>query len=392
MKKNIIRIIALVLAILMLIGIVGSSLMSVFASSESEKIFAHGSGLTEAEIEITGQLLGVDSAATKLKITGADAEKYINEPSNDIDMISSVYIVKNGTGKINVDVVTPLSIKEVTALQYSNAAVTAGLESVDIKVGAVKSVTGTSALTGVYKALESLGVSVDEKRTDVANKEVLIVNEIEDNNKNNPEFTKEKLNKIILEVKEKLVEEKQKDGEVSKDKVNDITQTVIKDNNFNTLINNIDIEKLNVIFNNFINIENLNLETTKAQIQDLLGSAQNVAEKEYENLQKYIQTNEGKKYLESIKDKFSQEQFDSLISGAKDKLNSKEMEDAINKVKDSIDTSKLNDLLNSAKDKLGISQETLDNARNKAGGTFDAIMKFFKSIFKAIGDVFRNIF
>lgn len=392
MKKKLIRVIALTLAILMLVGIVGSSLVSIFAKRSDDKIFAYGAGLSEVQIETTAKLLGVDKSAKKIAIEGKDARKYINEASKDSEMISSVYITKNNTKKINVEVVNPLAIQKVSALQYSNAAVTAGLESVDIKVGAIETVTGTSALTGVYKALEQSGIKVDDKRTDIANQEVLLVNEIEKNNKNNEEFSKEKLNKIILEVKEKIIEEKKKEGKVSPDKVYNITETVIKDNNFQNVINNIDIKNLNLIFNNFINIENLNLDQTKKQIQDLLSKVSDFSQKEFNNVQQYIQTPEGKKFIDSIKDKLSKEQFESLINGAKDKLNSKELEDAINKVKENIDSNKLGDLINSAKDKLGISQETLDGAANSAGGFFESIGSFFQGLFKSIGEFFRNLF
>lgn len=392
MKKKLIRVIALTLAVLMLVGIVGTSLMSVFAKGSDDKFFAYGAGLSETQIETTAKLLGVDKSSKKVSIKGKDAKKYINEDSKDSEMISSVYITKNNTKKINVEVVNPLAIQNVSALQYSNAAVTAGLESVNIKVGAIETVTGTSALTGVYKALEKSGIKVDDKRTDIANKEVLLVNEIEKNNKNNEEFSKEKLNKIILEVKEKMIEEKQKQGKVSSDKVYNITENVIKDNNFQNIINKNDIKNLNVIFNNFINIGNLNLDQTKKQIQDLLSKVSDFSQKEFNNVQQYIQTPEGKKFIDSIKDKLSKEQFESLINGAKDKLNSKELEDAINKVKENIDSNKLGDLINSAKDKLGISQETLDGAANSAGGFFESIGNFFEGFFKSIGEFFRNLF
>lgn len=392
MKKKLIRVIALTLAVLMLVGIVGTSLMSVFAKGSDDNFFAYGAGLSETQIETTAKLLGVDKYSKKVSIKGKDAKKYINEDSKDSEMISSVYITKNNTKKINVEVVNPLAIQNVSALQYSNAAVTAGLESVNIKVGAIETVTGTSALTGVYKALEKSGIKVDDKRTDIANKEVLLVNEIEKNNKNNEEFSKEKLNKIILEVKEKMIEEKQKQGKVSPDKVYNITENVIKDNNFQNIINKNDIKNLNVIFNNFINIGNLNLDQTKKQIQDLLSKVSDFSQKEFNNVQQYIQTPEGKKFIDSIKDKLSKEQFESLINGAKDKLNSKELEDAINKVKENIDSNKLGDLINSAKDKLGISQETLDGAANSAGGFFESIGNFFEGFFKSIGEFFRNLF
>ena len=61
-----------------------------------------------------------------------------------------------GTG-VKVKIKTPENITLVTAEQYANAAITAGVTDAEIEVAAVSKVTGESALTGVYKAFEANG-------------------------------------------------------------------------------------------------------------------------------------------------------------------------------------------------------------------------------------------
>lgn len=381
-RKNAIRIIALVLAILMLLSMIAQVITA--QSSWTEDVFAYGAGLSDSQVQSTAVFLEVSNEETpRIIIKGEDAQKYLNEPSSDASMISSVYIKKNNDNKINVEVVTPLTIQSVSSLQYANAAVTAGVNGLDIKVGSVVPVTGTSALTGVYKALENIGVKLDTDRTEAANKEIEIINEITENNKDKEGFTKEKLNEAVLEGKKQIVEIKDSNGVVVADDVKNVVQNVLTNSNLNQVINNVDIENLTLIFNNFVNITNnntFNIGEVKVQLQSIADNAGELAKKELEKVQQFLQTDQGKAYLESIKDKLNPEQLKGLLESGKNALSSSQIEDALNSIKENISPDKLNDLVNSAKNAFSINSETVENVKEQATSFFGFIRNFFSRI------------
>lgn len=385
MKKTMIRVIAGFMAILMLAGVVSS----VFAEgSWTDQVYGYGSGLSEDQIKETGKLLGIkDESTPKIKISGVDTEKYLGFRSKDSSMISSVYIKNNKTKSVRVEVTTPFTIQKVSSLQYSNAAITAGLEDVDIYVAAVRPVTGESALAGVYKALEEKGVAIDTNKTKSANEEIQVINVIADENKDKEGFSKEKLNESVVQVKKDLVDKKEEvKQDVTADQVRDVIQNVIKDNNLQQYVNNVQIDNLTVVMQNFINSDNIDLEKVRGQLDGLAKQAREFADTEMSKMQEYLKSPEGQKYLESIKGSISQENIEKYLNGAKDALNSKEVESLLNGVKENLTADKLNDLLSSAKDSIGIDGEKASQA---AGGFFEAIGQFFSSIFEAIGNLFK---
>ncbi len=387
MKKNIIRVVSLVLAILMLSGIVLGAVLN--AQEWTEDIYAYGAGLSESQINSTAGFLEVPGEDTpKMVIRGEDAVKYIDEDASDAAMISSVYIKKNNTNDVNVEVVTPLTIQSVTSLQYANAAITAGVTGIDIKVAAVVPVSGTSALTGVYKALEKMGVEVDSKKTEKANEEIERINEISENHKDNPDFSKDKLNKAVIDGKQQIIDIEKNEGNITANQIDQITQNVIKDNQLTNIVNNIDIENLNIIFNNFAEItksEGFDFDKVQSQLKNLADNINNIAKKELNRAQAFLKTDEGNAFLESIKDKLNADELNALLEKGKASLDSGEIEKALNSVKENISTEKLNELVDSAREKFGISQETIDNVSNSAKG-------FFSKIIEAISEFFRKLF
>ena len=203
MKKNVIRVVALIIAVLLLVGTLGSVINLVRAESLdiNKGVYVYGAGLSQEEAEETKTLLGIkDKNIGYIKIKGEDSLKYINENNNDSQMISSIFAKKNNDDVVRVEVMTPLMITDVSSLQYSNAAITAGVKGLDIKVASVTQVTGTSALTGVYKLMEVLGQEVDTERTKAANEEIETINVIAKEHKDDENFNKEDLNKAVVEL------------------------------------------------------------------------------------------------------------------------------------------------------------------------------------------------
>lgn len=399
MNKKTFRIIAGFLAVIMLLALVAPVISSVLAeSSWKDEVYGYGAGLNEEQINTTSDFLEIKNKdIPKIKIDGKDTLKYLGEESTDSSMISSVYIKKNGSEDVNVEVTTPLSITKVSSLQYSNAAITAGLTGVDIKVAAIRPVTGESALAGVYKALEQSGVEVDEEKTKNANEEIQVINVIAEENKDKEGFSKEKLNGAVVEAKQQLVEQKTESGQnITVEEIENVVQTVIKDNNLQQFVNNVQIGNLSVVLQNFINSEDLDLEKVKDQLNNLASQAKDLAEQEMNKVKEFLNTDKGKDFVNSMKDSVSKENLQKYLDGAKDALSSEEVEKVLNGVKENINADKFNDLVNSAKDKLGNvtdgAKDAIDNAAQNSGGFFEAIGNFFSSIFKAIGDFFSDLF
>lgn len=121
----------------------------------------------------TAQTLGISNNYQKLTTTGSDA-KYIGLSGiSDEAMISSVSIApaepKTGT-LVNIEPFEGKNnITKVTAQQYAMAATMAGVDDVIITVTADKPVSGEAALAGVYKALDTDGIALNQQNTNAAN-------------------------------------------------------------------------------------------------------------------------------------------------------------------------------------------------------------------------------
>lgn len=386
MKKNVVRVIALIIAVLLLIGTLGSVINLVKAKSLNidKGVYVYGAGLSKDEAEQTKTLLDIDDEDIDyLKITGADALKYINEDNQDSQMISSIFAKKNDDKDVvKVEVMTPLMITDVSSLQYSNAAITAGVKGLDIKVASVTQVTGTSALTGVYKLMEMLGQEVDVERTKAANEEIQTINVIAKEHQDDENFNKEDLNNAVVEGKQQLIEIKESDGNVVADQVENVTNTVIKDNNLENILSNNDIQNLVIMFTNFINIENLNINETKDQLNYLKDNASKLAKEELDKVKEFINTDAGKEFLNNLQGSLSKENLENILNNAKEGLNSKEVQDALNGIRENLNSENIKGYINDIQESIS----------SNAGGFLDSIGNFFSDIFKSIGDFFSNLF
>ncbi|WP_242051008.1 DUF1002 domain-containing protein [Weissella confusa] len=138
----------------------------------SKSYVVYGAGASDQST--LASTLGVTDNYTKLTTTGADAATYLNISGvADSAMISSVSIApaEPGTGTlVNIkDYNGQNNITQVTSQQYAMAATMAGVNDVIITVTANSKVSGEAALAGVYKALATDGINLDESNTTAAN-------------------------------------------------------------------------------------------------------------------------------------------------------------------------------------------------------------------------------
>ena len=203
------RIICTILAFLMLAFAAGSA----FAMEEGDWRIAFGADLTDEEQAEICRVFGVDGSALEarrvLTVTNAEERFYFEGklPSSEIGRhsISSIYIraLPAGSGlKIETH-----NINYVTEDMFRNVAQTVGITDAEIIVAAPRPVSGTAALTGVYKAYESLTGSILSdyaKRAGV--EELLTTGELAEM------IGSDEATEVIVELK-KILDETQKMGD-----------------------------------------------------------------------------------------------------------------------------------------------------------------------------------
>ena len=129
------------------------------AVSEGQERAAVGADLTQEQIDqVYGQFGLVRGSVPELTVTNAEERDYleglVDEAIIGHNAISCVYIriLSAGSGLT----VTTDNITWCTEDMYKAALMTAGIYDAQVKVGAPFAVSGTAALTGIYKAYESI--------------------------------------------------------------------------------------------------------------------------------------------------------------------------------------------------------------------------------------------
>lgn len=223
-----------------------SSIVPTFAAEQSTYV-AFGGGLNQSQIEQVRDEFGISTNdAYETTVTGDDVARYLGINSYSTSILISNVMIKKDTGNgVKVNILTPNNITQITSNQYANAAITAGVSNCEIDVASLSQATGESALTGVYKALELSGETLDTQRTQVAQEELETTNEIAQNNASNSDFDSSKLDQAIIDIKQQLAEIKQNQGNAATaEQVEQIVNDALKKYNLSDLISQDDINKL----------------------------------------------------------------------------------------------------------------------------------------------------
>ncbi len=175
--KNVKRLICMILAILTL-----SSLGVTAFAEQGQSRAVIGANLDEEQIASVYQLFNVKRGeVTELTVTNAEEreylEGYVDESLIGTRSISCVYVelLAEGAG---MDVTTS-NITWCTPEMYISALATAGITDAKIVVAAPFEVSGTAALTGVYKAYEDItGKKLDDLAKAVSTQELTITGEL----------------------------------------------------------------------------------------------------------------------------------------------------------------------------------------------------------------------
>lgn len=154
-----------------------ASLSGVARAAVDKVVVTLGADLDSGQQQQMLDLFGVDrDTTTVIEVTNAEERRYLEGSVPDAQLgtraISSAYVhVKDDGSGIKVQT---KHITYVTARTYANALTTAGVTDADVYAAAPFDVSGTAALTGVFKAFEeATGEPIPEASKEVATQELV---------------------------------------------------------------------------------------------------------------------------------------------------------------------------------------------------------------------------
>lgn len=175
------KILSFCLACLLLVSL-GCTAFAAGYTVQNQSRAVLGADLSEDQIALVYQAFGVARGTViELKVTNAEERIYLQgyvDPSRiGTRSISSVYVELLPAGSsMNV---TTSNVNWCTPQMYMSALATAGITDARIVVAAPFEVSGTAALTGVYKAYEDMtGRKLDELAKAVSTQELTITGEL----------------------------------------------------------------------------------------------------------------------------------------------------------------------------------------------------------------------
>jgi uncharacterized protein YpuA (DUF1002 family) len=155
---------------------------SALAVAPGEARVTLGADLTDDEIDQIYEDFGLErGAVTEITVTNDEERAYLAGlvPDRKIGSValSCIYITTLDEGS-GISVTTN-NINWCTVDMYVNALVTAGVEDARVMVSAPFDVSGTAALTGVYKAYEDItGTQLDQTAKEAAAEELVVTGEL----------------------------------------------------------------------------------------------------------------------------------------------------------------------------------------------------------------------
>ncbi|WP_125762505.1 DUF1002 domain-containing protein [Companilactobacillus hulinensis] len=309
MKK--LNIVLLSLVSLITLGIFTTQ--SVKADSLSDQpVMTLGTSLTASQKQgtidaLSSQINGSNNNYTTITVTGDTLVKYLNPSGSSFTSNSGVWssalIQKTSSGSgINVKIVDyngSNNITTITADQYRNAAVTAGISDANIYVTSATPIDGSGALAGIYAAYSSSGDTLNQSQVNAAQNEMGVLSGITDANKGTDGYSDKQLNNAVAGMKSDIA---QKGTNIT---VNQITTIVNNNLQKNDLQNIITDNQKQKIINLMVEIRDsgaLKNSNFKEQANKLSNDIMSKAKNIFNNLD----TQENRNFLQRI--------WDSIVS------------------------------------------------------------------------------
>lgn len=250
------------------------------------------------------------SNATQLTVNGATLVKYLNPSGSSFTESSGVWssalVQKTNNGGINVTIVPyngTNNITTITADQYRNAALTAGVSNANLYITSAVKIDGSGALAGVYAAFAQNGENLNNQQINAAQQEVNTLSSITQANKGKDGYTDKQLNNAVAGAKQQMASQSNNGQQtLSQNQIGNIVDSQLKQNNLTTIINN---NQRQLIINLLVNVQKAGfLKNTdfKAQAGKLADSIQNSAKGLFDKLNSSLNTQENRNFLQKIWD------------------------------------------------------------------------------------------
>jgi len=216
-------------------------------SSTDTPIVTLGTSLTSSQRDGTIKTLtaNLDDSSNyqTLTVNGDTLVKYLNPAGESFTSSSGVWssamIEKTSSGSgINVKILDyngSNNITTITADQYKNAALTAGIADANIYITSATPIDGSGALAGIYAAYAKAGNSLNNKQVSAAQNELSTLSGITKDNKDKDGYSDAQLNNAVAGAKKDMA---QKGSNVTKNEITTIVNNQITNNNLTNVITN----------------------------------------------------------------------------------------------------------------------------------------------------------
>lgn len=282
MKKSLTLITAILLSV---VAILSFGKKQTVLADDDTPVVTLGTSLTESQKQgtlktLTAPLNGGNYQT--ITVTGSDLVKYLNPSGDNFTTSSGVWssamIQKTNSGSgINVKILDyngKNNITTITANQYKNAALTAGITDANIYVTSAIPIDGSGALAGVYAAYAKNGNALNQKQVNAAQDEMNTLSGITQDNKGKKGYSDAQLNNAVAGAKSEMAKQGQN---ISDSQIRDIVNNQININHLGNTINN---NQKNQIINLLIEIRDsgaLKNEDFKGQAAKLSNQIENGA-------------------------------------------------------------------------------------------------------------------
>ena len=243
MKKSLTLITAILLSV---VAILSFGKKQTVLADDDTPVVTLGTSLTESQKQgtlktLTAPLNGGNYQT--ITVTGSDLVKYLNQSGDNFTTSSGVWssamIQKTNSGSgINVKILDyngKNNITTITANQYKNAALTAGITDANIYVTSAIPIDGSGALAGVYAAYAKNGNALNQKQVNAAQDEMNTLSGITQDNKGKKGYSDAQLNNAVAGAKSEMAKQGQN---ISDSQIRDIVNNQININHLGNTINN----------------------------------------------------------------------------------------------------------------------------------------------------------
>ena len=260
------KVISALLAFILVLGIaLPVSAEIVYEEVVGEQRVSVGANLTDDQKATVYSHFGIERGSVNEVVVTIDDERsylegVIDESKMGTRSLSSIFItlLKEGSG---LDI-TLHNINWLTKSTYENALITVGITDAKIIIASPVAVSGTAALTGIYKSFEDItGEEIDETAKDVATEELVTTGELAD------EIGSDEASALVNEIKLASDDLANMDDDKAKKEINNIAVDL------NINLNDAQLDKLLSLARSF---ENIDLSQVKGVLENVSNKFNNL--------------------------------------------------------------------------------------------------------------------